>query len=81
MTLVIWFKNKRAEIARKHNCSFNKLNLILADENLEILTKDIDGVALLMKTLMQHSNESKVVKKACLALSSLIEPEGKTYAI
>ena len=47
------------------------------DENLEILTKKIDGVGLLMMTLKNHASHAKVIKNACLALASLIEPEGK----
>ena len=48
-----------------------------ADENLEEMT-DMDCAGLLVQALHDHKTEAKVVKNACMALASLVEPDGKS---
>ena len=50
---------------------------VSADENLEEMT-DMDCAGLLVQALHDHKTEAKVVKNACMALASLVEPDGKS---
>ena len=46
------------------------------DDNLELVS-DLDCVGYLIQALRDHTKHAKVVKNSCMALASLVEPDGK----
>ncbi len=49
---------------------------MFVDENLEGMN-DLGVVALLLHAIEVHIKDPKVVKNACMALASMVEPDGK----
>ena len=49
--------------------------LFFLDENFDSVG-DLDCVGLLITAIEKHTKNAKVVKNACLALASLVEPDG-----
>ena len=50
--------------------------LLSTDDNLELVS-DLDCVGYLIQALRDHTKHAKVVKNSCMALASLVEPDGK----
>lgn len=50
--------------------------LICSDDNLELIS-DLDCVTLLVDAVKNNMDNAKIVKNACMALASLVEPDGK----
>lgn len=50
--------------------------IYLLDKNFDFIG-DLECVALLISAIDTHCKNAKVVKNACLALASLVEPDGK----
>ena len=48
----------------------------ILDKNFDFIG-DLECVALLISAIDTHSKNAKVVKNACLALASLVEPDGE----
>jgi len=48
----------------------------ISDENFDFVG-DLNCVGLLINAIDAHAKNPKVVKNACLALASLVEPDGK----
>lgn len=51
----------------------------IADENLKLVS-ELECVTHLMTAVQTHIKHAKVVKNACMALTCLVEPDGKTFS-